>query len=171
MIEYVPIHPDHTRVAAITFGQNTRVEYDFISENPITKCELFDGDDPPFDKIRYVNDLGVSGGTNIKEAIMDAADIMEIGKKSRPKVNQVVLLFTDGDYEREDDPYEVVKQLQEKNITMFCVGIGSWLVPGNVRSLASRTEYYETHDAWKDMLYERLFSVPSGWSGLIHMLT
>ena len=66
---YSVIHPDFTRLAVITFGGDSRVIFDYVSDtaNLNTKCGVFGGDNPaPWDEVAYVRDAAVAMGTNLK---------------------------------------------------------------------------------------------------------
>ena len=153
--QYAVIHPVFTRSAVITFGGDSRVIFDFISNNrkTHTKCGVFGGDSPsPWDQVTYIRDGTAAEGTNMREAFSQANTIFSAGRQSRPSAKQIILLVTDGDYSSNEDPINSAKQLKNNQVTIFACGVGNWLKPGNVRILASQDGYYGTNANWTDML-------------------
>lgn len=151
--QYAVIHPDFTRTAVITFGADSQVIFDYISDKTRTKCAVFGGDSPtPWEKVMYIRNDTYAKGTNLKAAFKQANNILTTGKSKRPSAKQIIVLATDGDYTTRDDPINEVNALKDKDVTIFAVGIGNWLKPGNVRILASKEGYYGTQEQWTDML-------------------
>ena len=153
--QYAVIHPEFTRSAVITFGGDSRVIFDFISNktNTHTKCGVFGGDSPsPWDQVTYIRDSAAAKGTNMREAFSQADTIFTAGRHNRPSAKQIILLVSDGDYSSNEDPINSAKQLKNNQVTIFVCGVGNWLKPGNVRILASQDGYYGTNANWTDML-------------------
>ena len=157
--QYAVIHPDFTRTAVITFGGDSRVIFDYISNKTTTKCGVFGGDSPtPWEKVAYIQNDTYSKGTNLREAFTQANHIFTAGRNKRSNAKQIVVLVTDGDYSTPDDPIDQVKTLKDAGVTIFAVGIGNWLKPGNVRILATKNAYYGHAKNWTDMVTNSKFT-------------
>lgn len=61
------------------------------------------------------------GGTAIEQALYKAMNSFETSEEN---ADRVLILITDGD-DHEGDPLRAVARLKEKNIRVFCVGVGS----------------------------------------------
>ena len=159
---YVHLHPDNVRIAAVTFGRDTSTPFDFINGEPKTKAEVLAGSDPPIDRLEFYNNREQGAGTNIKDSLEVASEILA-GAKTFRDAKQVILLVTDGEYNVDEEPYGVATRIREdENVTIFCIGIGKSLTPGNVRTLATRAEYYANYDIWEDLLKQRPYPVNEG---------
>ena len=157
--QYAVIHPDFTRTAIITFGGDSQVIFDYISDKTTTKCGVFGGDSPtPWEKVKYIRNSTFAKGTNLKAAFRQANTIFTAGRGKRPSAKQIVLLITDGDYSTPDDPINEINTLKDDGVTIFAVGIGNWLKPGNVRILATKDAYYAFNQDWTEMVMKTKFT-------------
>ena len=166
---YVYIHPDYVRIAAVTFGKNVKTPFEFISEDFKTKAEVLGGPHPPIDLMEFYNDRENGAGTNIIDGLDEASRILALGRGTRRKVEQVILLVTDGEYNTDEDPFNQANKLKDReNVTIFCLGIGSYLTPGNVRTLASKGEYFGEAKLWEELLKGRPYPVDAGEYSALH---
>ncbi|CAD5113644.1 DgyrCDS2806 [Dimorphilus gyrociliatus] len=139
-----------SRIAAVTFGKDATNDFDYISpanniQRP-TKCELQDD----FNKILFKSEDHFAKGFNISGALSLASDALKEGRQNRFNVTQLIVLMSDGDYNKEQDPKTIIEQLENDNVYVFVVGIGWWLEVGNMRTLATKDEYYGDIDQWMD---------------------
>jgi len=66
---------------------------------------------------------------------------------------QVVLVMTDGDYEPSEDPTVPLNiMLNDLQVNIFSMGLGSWLKTGSVRAMTSKPYYYGTIAQWIDLV-------------------
>ena len=160
---YVYVHPDYVRIAAVTFGRDTSTPFDFINGEPKTKAEFLAEPDPPIDRLEFYNNREKGAGTNIKDSLEVASGIL-VGGRTFRDAKQVILLVTDGEYNVDEEPYGVATRIREdEKVTIFCIGIGRNLTPGNVRKLATGgAEYYAKYQIWEDLLNQRPYPVNEG---------
>ena len=152
---YPVIHPDFTRLAVITFGGDSRVIFDYVSDtaNLNTKCGVFGGDTPAsWDEVVYIRDDAAAKVTDLIESFRLAGNIIKAGKLNRPDAESVILLITDGDYNDREDPINEANKLKDEGVIIFTCGIGNWLKPGQVRILATQEGYYGSKKNWTDMM-------------------
>ena len=152
---YPVIHPEFTRLALITFGRDSRVIFDYISDtaNLQTKCGVFGGDKPaPWDEVVYIRNDTAAKGTDLIASFRMADKITKAGKENRPNANSMILVITDGDYNDRQDPINEANALKAAGVIMFTCGIGNWLKPGQVRILATQEGYYGSKKNWTDMM-------------------
>ena len=152
---YPVIRPEFTRLAVITFGGDSRVIFDYVSDtvNLNTKCGVFGGDNPaPWDEVAYVRDAAAAMGTNLKDAFRKANRITKVGKLNRPDAKSMILVITDGDYNDQQDPINEANDLKAEGVIIFTCGIGRWLQPGQVRILATQEGYYGSKNNWTDQM-------------------
>ena len=152
---YPVIHPKFTRLAVITFGGDSRVIFDYISDtaDSHTKCGVFGGDKPsPWDEIVFIRNDTAAKGTDLIESFTMAGDIIKAGQLNRPDAESMILLITDGDYNDREDPINEANALKSAGVIIFTVGIGNWLKPGQVRILATQEGYYGSKKNWTDMM-------------------
>ena len=152
---YPVIHPDFTRLAVITFGGDSRVIVDYISDtaDSHTKCGVFGGDKPsPWDEVVFIRDDAAAKGTDLIVSFTMAGNILNSGKQNRPDAKSMILLITDGDYNDREDPINEANKLKDEGVIIFTVGIGNWLKPGQVRILATQEGYYGSKKNWTDMM-------------------
>ncbi|KAI0220795.1 hypothetical protein LSAT2_027734 [Lamellibrachia satsuma] len=110
------LHKDYTRVAVLSFGVQTMVEFDGISSDSGTvhACN-FD------DKLGNI-ELETNGinPTNIDAALKKADE--KFGSDSRGGANKVLWVFYDGEYDS-----GAVRQLKRQGVTVFSAGVGTWM--------------------------------------------
>lgn len=141
-----------SRISAITFGRDVTVDFDYISldNNEIrpTKCEM----QADFNKLKFKSADEYAKGFNISGALNLAAGVLRRGRENRANVTQIIVLMSDGDYNKEQDPKIIVENLEKENVLIFVIGIGWWLEVGNMRTLASKDEYYGEEDQWMNFV-------------------
>ncbi len=145
------VHPDYVRVAVITFAKYATTVIDGISNNDhIVKCQLFEGDNL-WEKVQYVNGEA-SLGTNVTAAFHEALHIFRNARSSA--IRNIILMVTDGSFDndlRYDKPRDM---LIDRGVDIFTMGNGNWAnrQHGNIKTLASRPDYYAMDIDWKKVI-------------------
>lgn len=87
--QYAVIAPGHTHVAVVLFHKTAEVVVDGIASSPYSKCSLFSGLNPPWDKVRFVANETLSSGTNIIGALDAALAVLNAPIGGRQAANKV----------------------------------------------------------------------------------
>lgn len=157
---FVTAHLDHTRVAIITYAKDVTTVIDFISANATegngTKMELFSGESPLWDLVVYDDNETLNMGTYTKEALQAAREIMEEGRKNRPRnITQTVFLVSDGSIPDTADayPYPTAKQMYDDDgIHIFTASTGQWEVESTVQIVSSKRDFFAASNEWHKMI-------------------
>lgn len=156
--QHASLSTSYVRLAVITFAKDVTVVIDGIS-NPDTapdKCRLFVDDDKLWDRVIYTQNETLLKGTNMKDAFIQAIELYKDGKRDRPGASKVLLVLTDGKYNKDSDPINEAQELIESHhVTLYAVGIGNWLEQGNVRVVTSQkngTYLYGRYEHWYGLL-------------------
>ena len=92
----VYIHPNYTRVAAISFAADWKIEFDHIDGgDPLYPCELL-GTGGLMDKMHYVPNKQNHTGVSFVGAITKGRSILMKGKNKRPNSKSIIWLVTNG---------------------------------------------------------------------------
>ena len=149
---YVLLYPDYVRMSIITFAREATIDTDGIRAGPrgLNKCHLFYGTDAPWHDVYFKSDPVAAKGKNVKDAFMKAKEIFFRGKKERPNAKQVLLMLTDGSHniQTDGDPLELANELKSSGVRIYAVGVGDWLQTGNVRELATSSQFYGSYTQW-----------------------
>ena len=91
LTQYATVHPNYVRTAAVTFAKDSTIVYDDISTTvtPSNKCELFYGSEPVWDRVVFTQNASLRHGTDLRDAMAQALNILTAGKARRPAASQV----------------------------------------------------------------------------------
>ena len=122
------IDSDDVRVGFVVFG--TDVKQEFFLNKYHSKRDVF----AAIDNVKYLG-----GSTNIPGAIKVVNDEMFLQEKGdRPEVRNIAILLTDGMTTKNRDQLRPEAERAKLNgIHIFVIGIGSWLVTGELKRMAS----------------------------------
>jgi len=74
----------------------------------------------------------------------------------------VIVLVSDGDHNNREDPYDERSILISRDVSIFSVGVGSWLRESIMRHLATIPGYYDLFQNWENLLHAQPTNIPSG---------
>jgi uncharacterized protein YegL len=105
------------RVALITFSSSVSVDYELAIMNSTNKEDLED----------EIDDISVSGQTNIYDAILEANDLLTDSPRQNVPLTQVLL--TDGAHNSpttlpDSDFEDLAEDTRDQGITIFTIGLG-----------------------------------------------
>ncbi|MCP3915640.1 MAG: VWA domain-containing protein [bacterium] len=80
-----------------------------------------------------VDSLVATGTTNIGGGLL--AGLGQITAQTTRSCNEIIVLLSDGDHNTGTDPASVIPQLQDENVTVFAVGVGSGISVGGQATL------------------------------------
>ena len=148
MRHYVIVDESCVRMAVITFGRQSRIVFDHISD-PITKCELIDLEHKrkvPWDDVTYV--MNDDDGCDIAGALSDVTSILDKSLSINPRwTTFIVLLITSGQYDVTSDVMTSLNILREKKVDIYAMSIGNFR--SNNITLIAGIGLYASYDDWK----------------------
>ncbi len=139
------IHPDFTRITVITFWDDIRVEFDYITSGSLSGCEMF-APNGVWDAVQFVNGYT---GRNIVGALEIARSILSVGRLNRPGLAQDVFILTDAE-NFQGDAIVAARQLQVDRVNVYTVGIGRYLNDVILKNMSSSPadHFYHSGDDW-----------------------
>ena len=127
-IERLTIGPSDTQVAVIVFGSNAAVQFHFGVHNSRVDLE------GAIKSIQYTG-----GSTNLNEALFLVwSDVYASGGGSRPGVNRIAVIITDGeDTENVDQTPSNATKCKDNGIRLMAVGVGNAVNAARLRNIVS----------------------------------
>jgi len=121
MASNITISADDANFGLVQFSDNSRIEYYLSSD----ESAILSG-------ISNMNQI--TGGTNMDSGLDTAFSVF---KSSARKVNQVLIMFTDGEPNPGNDPVTHAKALKDAGIEIYTVGVGSGVNPRILKAIAT----------------------------------
>jgi hypothetical protein len=157
--QYASLYTSYVRLSVITFARDVTTVLDSVSnpDNTPNKCTLFNDIDNKWDAdVVYTQNKTDLKGTNMKDAFLRAREIFQAGSKHRTNQTRILLLLSDGKYNSAFDPINEAKELKATlGVSIYGVGIGTWLEIGNVRevtSLYGNSDLYGSYQDWESVV-------------------